>query len=932
MIDAALRDAEATDIVGRTAELARLRQLLDGARQGQSGVLVVRGEPGIGKSALLDAAASTAGNFLVTRIAGVESEMELPYAALQQLCRPFADDVSVLPKPLREALESAFGLGSGHPPDRFQVGLAALQLLANGAEKGPLLFVIDDAQWLDGASVQTLAFVGRRVLAEQIAVLIGTRDGTASGDFAEFPGMELHGLGDTDAATVLGSVLAGPTDPRVVERILAESRGNPLALLELPRTWTEAETVEGLAEPRSDALVERVEEQFAQRLRSLPADARLLLTLAAAEPCGDPSLLWSAADRLGLGWDAASVAEQTGYIDFGLPVRFRHPLIRAAAYRTASTRERLDVHAALAEVTDPVVDPDRRAWHRANATVTKDDEIASELDDAAERARARGGPLAAAALLERAALLTTDPAARADRTLAAATAKREAGALEAALHLLRSVDTVDASELRRAHVDRLRGQIAYDQGRADDAAQLLLDAAIQLDHVDERLARETYLEALAATIWASGHDDEGSLLKTAKAAADSTPAVDAPGVAELVLDALAERITDGYPAAAAKLTTALHAIASMDVGSVDADGLLSVASNRAAGMISMEVWDYDTGRSLAERQVRIARDAGRLGQLRFGLNHLANHLVIAGELSEAAALVEEDRLVSKILGAPALEYTSLLLAAYRGDEERTAGLIASTSEAARTAGQRRIVEWANYAAAVLHNGLGRHEQAVECARRLFAGDMVGLQTLAVSELAEAASRAGDVEMLAFARQWLAERVDPTPTEWAMGIDARVRALATQGPEAEQLFRDSVGHLAATRVRVEEARAHLLLGEWLRREGRRGDARDELRSAHELMSEMTLGAFAERARRELLASGERVRKTSPREVGLLTAQESQVARLAQQGLSNPEIATRLFLSARTVEWHLRNIFPKVGVSSRRQLRDIDLAAYLADPLD
>jgi DNA-binding CsgD family transcriptional regulator len=913
-------------VVGRAAELESLGQLLGAARRRRSGVLVVRGEAGIGKSVLLDFAAARAEGFNVMRVSGVESEVELPYAALQQLFRPFIDRVPALPAPQRAALLTAFGLGAGAPPNRFLVGLAALQLLAGLAEEQPVLAIVDDAQWLDRVSVQTIEFVARRLLAEQIVLLIAERDAPDRGDFPGLPELRLRGLGNADAAVLLGSVMAGPTDPRVRERILAESHGNPLALLELPRAWTPAELVEGLAAARSRLPVGSLEDGFAKRLRSLPADSRLLLTLAAAEPIGDPTLLWRAAEHLELGWDAASAAEATGLIEFGAQIRFRHPLVRAAAYREASTRERLDVHHALALITDPIVDPDRRAWHRANATVTHDDEIALELERSAHRAKSRGGLLAASALLERAALLTTDAAQRADRTLSAAAAKRDAGALEAALELLPAVEADAGSGLRRARVDQLRGQIAFDQLRGADAARLLLRAARQLESVEPSVARETYLEALAAALWETGPEGRAGLAAAAKAAGAAPPAGERPRALDLVLDALALRVTDGYDAAAPLLTRALAAVETLAVGPTDVDRVLWLAGNRAAGIIATEVWDDDAGRRLAERQVRVARDAGALVQLQFALNFLANNLVLSGDLPSVAALLEEDRLVSKMTGVPPIAFTRVLLEAFRGNEEQTSTLVAKTTA---EYGQGRIVDFARYAAAVLYNGLGRHERALECARGIFESDVLGYQTLALPELAEAASRTDNGALLEQALAWVSARAHATPTAWALGIEARVRALTSHGAVADGLHRESIAQLSETSLRVDLARGYLLHGEWLRREGRRGEARDQLRHAQHLLAEMGIAAFAERARRELLATGEKLRKRTVSAPGSLTTQEAHIARLVQQGLSNPEIGTRLFLSARTVEWHLRNVFGKVGISSRRQLRDIDLVAHIAE---
>jgi len=912
--------------VGRATELERVGELLAAVRERRSGVLVVRGEAGIGKTVLLDFAAARAEGFNVMRVSGVESEVELPYAALQQLCRPFIDRVPTLPAPQCAALDTAFGLGVGSPPNRFLVGLAVLQLLAELAEGQPVLVILDDAQWLDRVSVQTIDFVARRLLAEQIVLVIAQRDAPNRGDFLGLPELRLQGLSNADAAVLLGSVIARPTDPRVKERILAESHGNPLALLESPRTWTPAELVEGLADTRQARSVGSLEDGFRERLRSLPGDSRLLLTLAAAEPLGDPTLLWRAAEHLGLSWDAASAAETAGLIEFGPNVRFHHPLVRAAAYREATTRERLDVHHALGHITDPIVDPDRRAWHRANATVTQDDEIALELERSADRAKSRGRLLAASALLERAALLTTDAAQRADRTLCAAAAKRDAGALDAALDLLPAVEAHAGSGLRRARVEQLRGQIAFDQGREADATRLLLSAATQLESLDPALARETYLEALAAAIWESGPDAQADLTAAAEAAGAAPPAGECPCALDLVLDALAVRLTEGYDAAARLLTGALAAVSALDVGATDVDRVLWLAGNRAAGIIATEVWDYDAGRRLAERQMRVARETGALVQLQFALNFLANHLVLSGDLSAASALIEEDRLVSKMTGVPPIAFTSVLLEAFRGNAQRTSTLVETT---AATSGQGRAAVFASYAAAVLHNGLGRHERALECARRVFETDVLGYQTLALPELAEAASRTNNRAVLDEAFGWVSARARATPTAWALGIEARVRALTDVGPPAEVFHRESIGLLGTTSLRVELARGHLLYGEWLRRQGRRREARDELRRAQHMFAEMSVAAFAERARRELLATGEKMRRRTVSAAGSLTTQEAHIARLVQQGLSNPEIGTRLFLSARTVEWHLRNVFGKVGIRSRRQLRDVDLDSHIAD---
>jgi DNA-binding CsgD family transcriptional regulator len=920
-----LRAPGLPELLGRSAERKWLADLLGQARAGQGGAVVLRGEAGIGKSALLEDLAEKAQDFSINRAVGVESEMELAYAGLQQLCRPLVDRLPDLPALHRNALEKVFGLGTGPAPDRFLVGMAVLDLVGRVAQGQPLLWLIDDAQWLDRASIQTLGFASRRLLAERVVVVIAARDTGEDADLAGIAQIRLDGLSTEDAGVLLDSVVSGPTDPPVRDRIIAETRGNPLALLELPKAWTAAEVVEGLSESVRVPLTGHLELAFAKRLSELPADTQTLLALAAAEPKGDPALLWSAAQQLGLDWSAAAPAEVAGLIEFGRRVYFRHPLVRSAAYRGTPVQKRLEVHRALAEVTDPIRDADRRAWHRASSTVAHDEAIAVELEQSAGRAKARGGLLAAAALLERAAALTPDGDARADRILAAANAKRDAGALEAARGLLSALEADPTSDLRGALAEQLRGKIAFDQRHGAAAAKLLLSAAQRLEPFDTRLARDTHLEALAAAVWASGADGQPLIREVAQAALAAPPVDESPRMADLLLDALATRVTQGYAAAAPAMTSALAAARCHVVGADDVENLLWLAGNRAAGIIATEAWDYESGRELAERQVKVARESGALVQLQFALNFLANNVVLTGDTQGAAALVEEERLLSTMTRVAPVGYSSLLLDALRGDAARAMPLIAATIETATADGQGRIVAFAHYLGAVLYNGLGRHAEALECARRVLEWDALGYQTLAASELAEAASRVGDTVLLADICAWVRDRATATPTEWALGISARIQALDADGIRADALYRQSIEHLGRTPLGVELARSHLLYGEWLRRAGSRGDARDHLTIAHDALTDMGIQGFAERARRELSATtGRRMRKYVDAPSTELTSQELQIAQLVQQGLSNPEIGGRLFLSPRTVEWHLRNVFGKIGVSSRRQLRDKNLA--------
>jgi DNA-binding CsgD family transcriptional regulator/tetratricopeptide (TPR) repeat protein len=688
--------------------------------------------------------------------------------------------------------------------------------------------------------------------------------------------------------------------------------------LELPRGATPAELAGGFALPGAVPLSGQIEESFRRRLEALPAETRRLLQLAAADPVGQPSLLWQAAELLAIGAEAATPAVEAGLIEFGARVQFRHPLVRSAAYRSASHQGRQDAHRALAEATDPEIDPDRHAWHRAEAAPGPDEEVAEELERSAGRAQARGGLAAAAAFLERAAMLTPEPARRTRRLLAAARVKRDAGALDAALGLLVAVEAGPLDALLTAEVEHLRGQIALEQQRGGDAARLLLSAARRLEPLDADLARETHLEALVAAMWAGDLNNPGGELAAAEAARAAPAGPEPPRAVDVLLDALALRLTEGYAAAAPTLERALELVLAPEVGADAVGRWLSLAGSRPSATVALELWDAESWHFLAARQAEVARDAGALVQLRLALNFAAGTHLLAGELSTAALMVEEDRLIEEATGNAPITYTEMMLAAWRGQEARASELIDATVQEATARGLGRFVLLASYASSVLYNALGRHDAAREAARRAFAHDLVGFGPFVVPELAEAASRTGDVALVRTALEWLAERTSVTPTDWVLGVEARVRALLAEGAAAESLYREALERLGRTRVRVELARTHLVYGEWLRRENRRVDAREQLRTAHELFASMGAEAFADRARRELLATGETVRKRTVETRGELTAQETQIARLARDGLSNPEIGTRLFISPRTVQYHLRKVFIKLGIRSRTQL--------------
>jgi DNA-binding CsgD family transcriptional regulator/tetratricopeptide (TPR) repeat protein len=894
---------------GRDKECTALDHLLDTVRSGESRTLVLRGEPGVGKSALLEYLVGSAAGCRVVRAAGVEHEMELAYAGLHQLCSPVLDLRERLPDPQRVALTTAFGLTAGQAPDRFFVGLAVLGLLSEAAEDQPLVCLVDDAQWLDKASALALAFAARRLLAESVAFVFAVREPSYMREMAGFEELLVGGLGEDDARALLDSTLPGRLDERVRERIIAETHGNPLALLELPRGLTPAQLAGGFAVPDARPLTDRIERSFLRRFQHFPAETRRLLLTAAAEPFGDLSLLWRAADRLGLGPDAAAPAEAEGLVQLGALVRFRHPLVRSAVYRAASLSDRQEAHRALAESIDADIDPDRRAWHRAQAASGPDEDVALELERSADRAQARGGIAAAAAFLERAADLTLDPARRGARALAGAQAKLNAGAPETAQKLLVTAELAPLDDVQRARLQRLRAQIAFALRRGSDAPPLLLDAAKRLCSVDPALARETCLEALAAGIFAGGGVSGRDVLHVVRAA----PVASKPAAMDLLLNGLATRVTQGYPAAVPALKDALESFRQDDGNSPTTNRWLWLACRVAADLWERDIWD-----ELATRGVRRARETGALNVLPIANSYRAGVHIHAGEYTEASALLEEASAITEATHTALLVQAKQIVAAYRGNEFEALGLIEAGRRDATARGQGMALSMIESANAVLMNGLGRYEEALVAAKRACALDDLSLFAMALVELIEAAMRTGNPQIAATAHERLSERTRASGTDWALGMEARSRALFTDGPSPEPLYREAIERLARGRLAPHLARAQLVYGEWLRRQDRRIDARELLRAAHDTFGRIGAEAFAERARRELRATGETARGRTDDTLGVLTPQEAQIARLARDGFSNPEIGTRLFISPRTVQYHLHKVFLKLGISSRNQL--------------
>jgi DNA-binding CsgD family transcriptional regulator len=907
MVDA---HRSSSGFLDRENERGVLERLVAGVLAGQSRVLVLRGEAGVGKTALLRHLSAAAKGCRIARAAGVESEMELAFAGLQALCAPMLDRLGHLPTPQREALSTAFGLSAGPPPDRFLVGLAVLSLLADAAEEQPLMCIVDDTQWLDRVSAQTLAFVARRLLAERVGLVFARRESGDEDALEGLPELMIEGLAADEARLLLDAAIPGPLDERVKARILGEAGGNPLALIELPRGLTPAELAGGFGLPDGRPLASRIEHAFLQRVQTLPRDTQLLLLTAAAEPLGDLGLLWRAAAVLGIDGKAGRPAEAAGLIELGFRVRFPHPLVRSAVYRASDPTARRDVHQALADSTDPDVDPDRRAWHRAHATAIPDEAVAGEMARSADRAQGRGGLAAAAAFLQRAAELTPDSAMRVERSLAAAQAKLDVADTASASDLLADAELGPVDELQRARLERLGAQIAFTSRRGRDAPPLLLAAARRLEPLDAKMARETYLEAIASAMFA-GRLGTGPDEREVAEAARASNGVQAVGAADLLLDGLVARFTEGYAASVRPLSRALRAFGEPDGGGEDRRWLW------LACRLAQDLWDDELWHVLATRGVYLARDTGALNLLPNALNYLAALNVHSGAFAAAAAQIDEVEAITKATGLPQLKFAVGLLAAARGDQAKVQALSDVAVPNAIARGEGSALGGRGWFTALLHNGHGRYGEALAAARQSCEHEDVMFYGRALVELIEAGVRADRPADAAAALDRLSERTQASGTEWALGIEARCRALLS---DDESLYRGSIERLERSRAALELARSRLLYGEWLRRENRRTDAREVLRAAHESFSHMGAEAFAERARRELLATGETVRRITADTRDALTPQEVQVARLARDGHSNPEIGAQLYISPRTVEYHLRKVFRKLDVSSRKELRD------------
>ncbi len=913
-------------LLDRLDERAQIDQVLASAAQGMSAVLVLRGEAGTGKSALLDYAVESAGDLGVVRIVGIESEAELGFAALHQILVPYLGDLESLPGPLQQALATAFGIREGGPPDRFLVGLASLTLLSAAATGRSLLCVIDDAQWLDQESAEVLAFVARRLYADAIGMLFAVRDPSGRRISLEgLPSLDVAGLQPDDARQLLASVATGDVHSRVSDQIVVQTGGNPLALIELGRELAPAQLTGEMSLPEPIPLGRSLQARFRGQAERLPAATQALLLTAAADPTGDLALLWRAGRQLGFDSSSAGPAEASELLTVVASPTFRHPLVRSAIYYGAATAERQRVHRVLAAISDPVTSGDLRAWHWSLAITDPDEAVATELEQAAGRARRRGGWAATGAYLTRSAELTPDTPERLRRILAAGQAENTAGAPLRAQALLDSV----AGELADPHqaiaAKRLQGAIHFALNQPAQTASILLDGARRIAPLDPGQARAALLDALVATRVSGRLAPAGAAGPDIARAARSLPPAPASevNVGDLLLDADTSLLLDGHEAAAPLLSRAVDALQQIPERSPDLQIWTGIGC-WAAGALGDDHALYSLSRRLEEA----AREHGAVPALSNALLLTGVSELFAGTLGRARALWTERAAIEEALGDNC-RLGEVLLLAWQGHTGTRANA-AAEADAATQRGLGWKLVYLEYALVVLELGLGRYAQALASAPSGYADNVI-VSAFALPDLIEAAVRSGERAFAQDALDRVARRAAASPTPLALGLLARSRAMLTDGPDAETGYQEAIAHLLQARGESHLARAHLLYGEWLRRNRRRRDAREHLQAAHTMFETMGASAFAERARLELTATGQTARKRIPGYHAELTPQELRVAALAAAGSTNPEIAAQLFISPKTVDYHLGKIFRKLGVASRRELAGIPLGAPDVSPL-
>jgi DNA-binding CsgD family transcriptional regulator len=902
------------DLVGRFTERAALNALLDGAQEGLSGALVLRGDAGVGKTALLDETAEYAASrrMQIARLAGVESEIQLGYAALHRLLLPYGGRLNRLPVPQREALKSAFGLVAGPPVDRFMVALGVLTLLADVATEEPLVCLVDDSHWLDPETQIVLAFVARRLDAERVAMVVATRDMEPSTPSGPLPELVIGGLCDPEVTELLHSVTGATVSPYVADRLMASTGGNALALVELARELTPDQLSGASALPEPLPLGHSLELIFSRQVNRLSPESRLLLGLAATEPSASQATLWRAAARLGIDPDVAS-SGLGDLVTFTPKVMFRHPMVCSVTYHLTPVPQRRLIHQVLANEAE---EPDRAAWHLGLAASGPDEAVASRLEEMAERARQRGGYAATVSFLAQAAELSVSPDLRIQRLLAAAEAAVVAGQVVRARALLDQAEAGPHDDKQAAAVLRLSGVVSAATGHTGDAVRQHLAAAKRLMPVDASLARRSLLSALTA----ANYTRDGALDEVRAFGFDllGTPVdlEDASSTRECLLFGLVHRLS-GSPDKAAPLLRAT--VGHLRNPEIPDDIRMSVIHPHLWFSAAVELVDEDAGFELLTGYVQFARRTGALVILPVALPILSVFLTFQGRFDDAQEVCAEGRSLGEATRAPGIydvaSMGELAVLCWRGREEEALELADRTTVAYESRGDdaRFYLAWLT----VLELGRGRYREAYSRALPVFQGDRLGYGTLVLSDLIEAASRCGEPHVAREALKRLEERAEASGAEQALGRLARCRALLAKDA-AEPLYRRALARLEGTSILTELARTHLLFGEWLRRQRRRQDARRQLGAAYDMFVEMGADGFAVRAGAELEAIGDRPRKRSVETTQILTPQEARIARLVAQGGTNREVAAELFISPATVDYHLRKVYQKLGVKSRTQL--------------
>lgn len=901
-----------SSLLGRDDELRTVKSLVTGARNGSSGALLILGDPGIGKTALLDGATADQSGVQLIRCDGFEAEAALPYAGLQRLALPLLSDLDALPPRQRQALRVAWGNEDGPVPDRFLVGLAMLALFATAGSVRPVVCVVDDAHWLDSESLGVLAFVARRLQAEATVLLFAARDVEVSDiALAGIPSIRLSGLQALPAAQLLSKSLPDILDPFAAAQIATATGGNPLALIDLARDLSVRQLGDLSLSPDPVPVGRHLEAHYLREVRGTTRDVQLWLLLAAAASTGRTQLVDAAATRLGLAGDAGADAESAGFVVVRETIAFRHPLVRSAVYGAPPGADRRRIHAALAAEAAVLGLIDTEAWHAAEAALGVDEAVADRLERVADRAARRGGLVSQASLLARAADLTPAGRRRNERLLGAAEAAGAAGAAHLSRDLLDRIDPDDLDPVQCGRLIIARSDLAVfvaDPGAVLRAPAAILAAAAEFHGVDPEREQKALLRAFEVVL-ASELDTQDTTLEDLGRRFDAGASV-ADGPYAVALRAVSAHILLPYADAVPLMRQAIDMLATLDDAELPAFGFIGFA-------LSTALFDEVAGDLYLRQLARIARDAGSLRVLDTVLWVQSLFELDRGDPSAAGLYVEQVRELRRAIGYDAENVVNVAYMAWTGAPRDQVEAIAELTNAMGFAG---VYTSALTALAIREIAEGRYQDAYVRFRPMIDAPFLQVTYHQLADYVEAAVRSDHADEARRGGEAIAVLADASGTAWIRGLDQRCRALLADINDAEQHYRAAVEWLSESHTPVDLGRAHLLYGEWLRRNRRRRDARTHLRAALDVFDRVNAPTFAERARTELAATGEKVGDRSLVAGVEMSPREATVAHLAAAGSTNAEIGASLFISTNTVDYHLRKVFAKLGVSSRRQLAD------------